>query len=120
MDFHAHLSSHEVCRHSYLRSIAPFHHCTAPTDRPPRPHLAPQIIGLLGGTWDPVARRLVVREAFPCRRALGSEASTSVELDASSEVEVRAQMEGEGLVPVGWYHSHPTFAPNPSIKVSGA
>ena len=44
----------------------------------------------------------VVR-AYPCRRALGSQSGTSVELDPSAEVETRALMSAEELIPVGWY-----------------
>ena len=43
----------------------------------------------------------VVR-AYPCRRALGSQSGTSVELDPSAEVETRALMSAEDLTPVGW------------------
>ena len=28
-----------------------------------------EVIGLLGGTWDAETRSIVIREAFPCRRA---------------------------------------------------
>lgn len=45
---------------------------------------------------------LDAREAFPCRRAFGSDSKTSVELDPEHEVETRAVMEQRGLVPVGW------------------
>eukprot|EP00873_Tetraselmis_striata_P035155 jgi/Tetstr1/455419/TSEL_042251.t1 len=85
MDFHAHLSTHEI-------------------------------IGLLGGTWDPATRAITILEAFPCRRACGSDSQTSVELDPEHEVETRALMEQRKLTPVGWYHSHPTFQPKPSSK----
>ena len=41
---------------------------------------------------------------------------TSVELDAESQVEVTCEMDDAGLIPVGWYHSHPVFEPRPSAK----
>ncbi|BDA42520.1 probable histone H2A deubiquitinase MYSM1 at C-terminar half [Coccomyxa sp. Obi] len=75
-----------------------------------------EVIGLLGGVWDPDKRRIDVVRAFPCRRALGTQSGTSVELDPTAEVETRALMEAENLTPVGWYHSHPIFAPKPSQK----
>ena len=75
-----------------------------------------EVIGLLGGSWDAAARTIAVAAAFPCRRAPGSISRTSVELDPASEVGARAAMEAAGLVPVGWYHSHPIFAPTPSQK----
>ena len=61
-----------------------------------------EVIGLLGGTWDAAEKRIAVVRAFPCRRALGSQSGTSVELDPSAEVETRALMQAEDLTPVGW------------------
>ncbi|KAL0041515.1 hypothetical protein WJX79_005896 [Trebouxia sp. C0005] len=75
-----------------------------------------EIIGLLGGQWDSEKKIISIRQAFPCRRALGSHSGTSVELDPEAEVETRALMDAQGLTPVGWYHSHPIFAPKPSQK----
>mmetsp|Transcript_8971 Transcript_8971/g.19194 ORF Transcript_8971/g.19194 Transcript_8971/m.19194 type:complete len:703 (-) Transcript_8971:278-2386(-) len=75
-----------------------------------------EVIGLLGGTWDLVQRQMVVEEAYPCRRAAGSDARTSVELDPEAEVEVRSLMEHRSQRCVGWYHSHPVFEPSPSQK----
>ena len=75
-----------------------------------------EVIGLLGGAWDPAGRALVVAAAFPCGRAPGSLSGTSCELDPASEVASRAAMASAGLVPVGWYHSHPVFEATPSVK----
>jgi SHAQKYF class myb-like DNA-binding protein len=75
-----------------------------------------EVIGLLGGTFDATTKALTITAAYPCRRAFGSDSSTSVELDAESQVEVACAMEERGLVPVGWYHSHPVFEPRPSAK----
>ncbi|GLI69161.1 hypothetical protein VaNZ11_013729, partial [Volvox africanus] len=75
-----------------------------------------EVIGLLGGTWNPDTRQLVVIEAYACRRAQGSDAATSVELDPESQVEVQNMMEAKGQQCVGWYHSHPVFEPSPSQK----
>lgn len=75
-----------------------------------------EIIGLLGGTWDAASRNLMVLDAYPCRRAAGSDARTSVELDPESEVEARAVMDQKSQRCIGWYHSHPTFEPTPSQK----
>lgn len=50
------------------------------------------------------------------RRAAGSDAATSVELDPSAEVEVRGTMAAAGQRCVGWYHSHPVFEARPSLK----
>lgn len=61
-----------------------------------------EIIGLLGGHWDSSKKLISIKEAFPCRRALGSHSGTSVELDPEAEVETRALMDERGLTPVGW------------------
>ena len=61
-----------------------------------------EVIGLLGGVWKADRRHIEVVRAFPCRRAVGSQSGTSVELDPSAEVETRALMQAEDLTPVGW------------------
>jgi protein MYSM1 len=61
-----------------------------------------EVIGLLGGVWDVERRCIDVVRAFPCRRALGSQSGTSVELDPAAEVETRGLMEAARLTPVGW------------------
>ncbi|KAF9933500.1 Myb-like, SWIRM and MPN domains 1 [Linnemannia zychae] len=38
------------------------------------------------------------------------------EMDPESDVEARFFFSSKGFVVVGWYHSHPTFEPNPSIR----
>ena len=78
-----------------------------------------EVIGLLGGRWESGSggsATVWVDRAFPCARASGTGSRTSVELDAAAEVAARAAMADAGLVPVGWYHSHPIFAPTPSRK----
>ncbi|RUP45002.1 hypothetical protein BC936DRAFT_148740 [Jimgerdemannia flammicorona] len=77
-------------------------------------HLAhTEIIGLLGGTYDPDRCVLYVVAAFPCRSL-----STGIqcEMDPASEMQAREVFAERGLVVVGWYHSHPTFEPNPSVR----
>lgn len=37
-------------------------------------------------------------------------------MDPVSEMAARNEFEQQGLSAVGWYHSHPTFPPNPSIR----
>ncbi|KAK9803462.1 hypothetical protein WJX73_004742 [Symbiochloris irregularis] len=75
-----------------------------------------EVIGLLGGRWDPEALRIRVQAAFPCERASGSDSVQGVELDPQAELAARDAMTAQGLIPVGWYHSHPSFAPLPSQK----
>ena len=37
-------------------------------------------------------------------------------MDPQSEMEAREAFAVKGLDVVGWYHSHPTFEPDPSIR----
>ena len=59
-----------------------------------------------------------MRAAFPCRAVNNGDATTSqnVEMDAESEFEVRTVIQNSNMQVVGWYHSHPTFMPEPSIR----
>jgi len=77
-----------------------------------------EVIGMLGGTWDPDSQRLVIKKAFPCKSIMMGEevAAVNVEMDPGSEVEIRSQIAASGLQVVGWYHSHPEFEPHPSYR----
>ncbi|KAF1316793.1 Metalloprotease family, partial [Globisporangium splendens] len=82
-------------------------------------HLATcEIIGFLGGRWDEVNKILYIQAAFPCRSLMidGDDGSTDVEMDPGSEIELRQIIQNAELEVVGWYHSHPAFAPDPSIR----
>ncbi|KAI8051640.1 hypothetical protein BDF22DRAFT_691578 [Syncephalis plumigaleata] len=61
--------------------------------------LRTEVIGLLGGKFDATTNQIDILTAFPCRGA-----STDF------------QFAERGLAVVGWYHSHPTFEPTPSIR----
>ncbi|KAF9161355.1 hypothetical protein DFQ26_004652 [Actinomortierella ambigua] len=77
-------------------------------------HLAhTEIIGLLGGVYDEVAMELRIDSVFPCKSL---STGLQCEMDPTSEMEARDYFEQRGMVVVGWYHSHPTFEPNPSIR----
>lgn len=82
-------------------------------------HLATcEIIGFLGGRWDEDTKTLHIQAAFPCRSLVidGDDGSTDVEMDPGSEIELREIIQNAQLEVVGWYHSHPAFAPDPSIR----
>ncbi|EQC27854.1 hypothetical protein, variant [Saprolegnia diclina VS20] len=82
-------------------------------------HLAMcEIIGYFGGKFDREANVVYIHAAFPCRsmQIEGDDGATDVEMDPASELEVRQLIEESHLDVVGWYHSHPTFAPDPSIR----
>lgn len=99
-------------------------------------HLAmSEVIGLLGGRWEPEERcvyiqvrfiegfsffeasnsnlLLSIQAAFPCKAA--DSGSTDVEMDPVSQVIARDCISSHGLKVVGWYHSHPSFQPDPSV-----
>ncbi|KAI8069658.1 hypothetical protein BC940DRAFT_22992 [Gongronella butleri] len=112
------------------QKIAPFvveiaSHCLLVMDF--HAHLAhTEIIGLLGGTFVDIApsaatntdentptKRLIVDTVFPCR---STSTGIQCEMDPESEMKAREVFAAKGLTVVGWYHSHPTFAPHPSIR----
>ncbi|KAJ3104154.1 Myb-like, SWIRM and MPN domains 1 [Phlyctochytrium planicorne] len=72
-----------------------------------------EIIGLLGGTFDSENRLLSVVDIFPCK---SSGNSTQCEMDPESEVKAHTYFSERSLSVVGWYHSHPSFDTNPSIR----
>lgn len=61
-----------------------------------------EIIGLLGGVWDPAGRQICVKQAYPCSRVAGSHSGTSVEVDPQAQVKAQEEMEQRGLTSVGW------------------
>eukprot|EP00216_Chloropicon_sp_CCMP2111_P005771 CAMPEP_0198237606 /NCGR_PEP_ID=MMETSP1446-20131203/3386_1 /TAXON_ID=1461542 ORGANISM="Unidentified sp, Strain CCMP2111" /NCGR_SAMPLE_ID=MMETSP1446 /ASSEMBLY_ACC=CAM_ASM_001112 /LENGTH=602 /DNA_ID=CAMNT_0043919787 /DNA_START=149 /DNA_END=1957 /DNA_ORIENTATION=+ len=75
-----------------------------------------EVIGYLGGEWDSVKKHLYIKSAFPCRGLAGTQQTDSCEMDPASELAAKDKMDTLGLKVVGWYHSHPTFKPNPSLK----
>ena len=82
-------------------------------------HLADcEIIGFLGGRWDPETNTVHIQAAFPCRSLAtsGYDGSTDVEMDPGSELELRELILQQNMQVVGWYHSHPQFQPDPSIR----
>ncbi|XP_030852850.1 histone H2A deubiquitinase MYSM1 isoform X2 [Strongylocentrotus purpuratus] len=72
-----------------------------------------EVIGLLGGDFDPVRAILEVRIARPCRSL---STGMQCEMDPVSQTEACEDIQSAGCRVVGWYHSHPTFSPNPSIR----
>ncbi|KAJ1951176.1 hypothetical protein EC988_004120, partial [Linderina pennispora] len=74
-----------------------------------------EVIGLLGGQWNSHDKVLTVVRAFPCKAIESEDAHTNVEMDPGEQLAVTQQINGNGLRVVGWYHSHPTFRPDPSI-----
>lgn len=77
-------------------------------------HLAhTEIIGLLGGHYFSDREIMEVIYVYPCK---SSSTGFQCEMDPASEVAAREVFAEKGLEFVGWYHSHPTFDPQPSIR----
>lgn len=70
-----------------------------------------EVVGYLGGTWDLASHNLAILQAFPCRSRLGDK-----EAGARVEEEIRQNLEQRHLSMIGWYHSHPKSAPQPTVK----
>ncbi|KAI7863543.1 hypothetical protein BDF14DRAFT_1843235 [Spinellus fusiger] len=79
-------------------------------------HLAhTEIIGLLGGNFvdNGGTKVLKVESVFPCQ---STSTGIQCEMDPASEMKAREVFAEKGYTVVGWYHSHPTFDPHPSIR----
>jgi len=72
-----------------------------------------EVIGLLGGTYSHDSRKLKVSKAIPCRSL---STGLQCEMDPVSQTQASEELALRGLAVVGWYHSHPTFAPIPSVR----
>ncbi|RXG53870.1 Histone H2A deubiquitinase MYSM1 [Armadillidium vulgare] len=72
-----------------------------------------EVIGLLGGFLDEARGVLHVAQAVPTR-AFSSD--LECEMCPLSQKEAFVEIQEKGMEVVGWYHSHPSFVPNPSQK----
>eukprot|EP00730_Choanoeca_flexa_P003341 TRINITY_DN11374_c0_g1_i1.p1 TRINITY_DN11374_c0_g1~~TRINITY_DN11374_c0_g1_i1.p1 ORF type:complete len:909 (+),score=132.32 TRINITY_DN11374_c0_g1_i1:983-3709(+) len=77
-----------------------------------------EIIGYLAGTYDEAERVLTISEIIPCPALEGdqSQRDQSVEMDPHADVKARDLVDEKGLIFAGWYHSHPTFPCQPSLR----
>ena len=76
-----------------------------------------EVIGFLAGKWHVKERVVEIVAAFPCRSLSDTEdQSVNVEMDPVSELQIRHIIGARGLSIVGWYHSHPTFQSDPSVR----
>lgn len=72
-----------------------------------------EVIGLLGGHHNPNTSTLHVTAAEPCESL---STGLECEMDPVSQTQASESLQQRGYQIVGWYHSHPTFAPNPSLR----
>ncbi|KAK2140678.1 hypothetical protein LSH36_1280g00098 [Paralvinella palmiformis] len=70
-----------------------------------------EVVGYLGGKWDPGTQHLSVEQAFPCKCRLGDK-----ETAPGIESKIKERMHSDGLTLAGWYHSHPNYSANPSLR----
>ncbi|GLH08230.1 Histone H2A deubiquitinase MYSM1 [Gryllus bimaculatus] len=72
-----------------------------------------EVAGLLGGTFDVANSVLYIKRALPCR---SNSSGVHCDMCPVSQTEASEKLQGANLEVVGWYHSHPTFLPNPSLQ----
>ncbi|XP_041695105.1 histone H2A deubiquitinase MYSM1-like isoform X1 [Coregonus clupeaformis] len=72
-----------------------------------------EVIGLLGGAYSEVDKVLKIVAAEPCNSV---STGLQCEMDPLSQTQACELLSSLGLAVVGWYHSHPTFHPNPSLR----
>jgi len=75
-----------------------------------------EIIGFLGGVYDASSETLRITRALPARQIRQEHAGVEVELDPESVPAIVETLTANGERVVGWYHSHPVFATQPSLR----
>ncbi|XP_012691590.1 histone H2A deubiquitinase MYSM1 [Clupea harengus] len=72
-----------------------------------------EVIGLLGGAYLEEEKVLKISAAEPCNSL---STGMQCEMDPVSQTQASERLAAKGLSVVGWYHSHPAFDPNPSVR----
>lgn len=72
-----------------------------------------EVLGYLGGLWDNATNTLIVKKGYPCQ-FMPQDVTTSNAVDI--EREIQKSMIEDNLKLVGWYHSHPTFDVQPTLR----
>ncbi|CAB1426947.1 unnamed protein product [Pleuronectes platessa] len=72
-----------------------------------------EVIGLLGGTFNEKDKVLKICVAEPCNSV---STGLQCEMDPVSQTQACEVLSSLGFSVVGWYHSHPSFHPNPSVR----
>ncbi|XP_036377906.1 histone H2A deubiquitinase MYSM1 [Megalops cyprinoides] len=72
-----------------------------------------EVIGLLGGAYSEADKVLKICAAEPCNSL---STGLQCEMDPVSQTQASELLAGQGYSVVGWYHSHPAFDPNPSLR----
>ncbi|XP_034358269.1 deubiquitinase MYSM1 isoform X2 [Arvicanthis niloticus] len=72
-----------------------------------------EVIGLLGGRYSEAEKILEVCAAEPCNSL---STGLQCEMDPVSQTQASETLALRGYSVIGWYHSHPAFDPNPSLR----
>ncbi|XP_018413397.1 PREDICTED: histone H2A deubiquitinase MYSM1 [Nanorana parkeri] len=72
-----------------------------------------EVIGLLGGRYSEEERIVEIWAAEPCNSL---STGLQCEMDPVSQTQASEALSLSGYNVIGWYHSHPAFDPNPSIR----
>ncbi|XP_029001689.1 histone H2A deubiquitinase MYSM1 [Betta splendens] len=72
-----------------------------------------EVIGLLGGIFKKDEKVLKICAAEPCNSV---STGLQCEMDPVSQTQACDVLSSLGFSVVGWYHSHPSFHPNPSVR----
>ncbi|XP_074859457.1 deubiquitinase MYSM1 isoform X2 [Carettochelys insculpta] len=72
-----------------------------------------EVIGLLGGRYSEADRIVEICAAEPCNSL---STGLQCEMDPVSQTQASETLAVRGYSVIGWYHSHPSFDPNPSIR----
>ncbi|XP_036111770.1 histone H2A deubiquitinase MYSM1 [Molossus molossus] len=72
-----------------------------------------EVIGLLGGRYSEVDKIVEVCAAEPCNSL---STGLQCEMDPVSQTQASEALAVRGYSVIGWYHSHPAFDPNPSLR----
>ncbi|XP_036033656.1 histone H2A deubiquitinase MYSM1 isoform X2 [Onychomys torridus] len=72
-----------------------------------------EVIGLLGGRYSEAEKTVEVFAAEPCNSL---STGLQCEMDPVSQTQASETLALRGYSVIGWYHSHPAFDPNPSLR----
>ncbi|XP_036610316.1 histone H2A deubiquitinase MYSM1 [Trichosurus vulpecula] len=72
-----------------------------------------EVIGLLGGRYLEAEKVIEVCAAEPCNSL---STGLQCEMDPVSQTQASETLAARGYSVIGWYHSHPAFDPNPSLR----
>uniref|UniRef100_A0A8C5SFG7 Myb-like, SWIRM and MPN domain-containing protein 1 n=1 Tax=Laticauda laticaudata TaxID=8630 RepID=A0A8C5SFG7_LATLA len=72
-----------------------------------------EVIGLLGGRYSETDGIVEVCAAEPCNSL---STGLQCEMDPVSQTQASEILAARGYSIIGWYHSHPAFDPNPSLR----